>query len=197
MTAKKPAEDYKMFLSSGNSQTVKVTPDLSKITQDLVSSPWHIVAWYLGFSVIGYFVSLLICAQNSLGLSGFAHHVAKAIHQLPYPWCPLICGAVFTGVPFFFTAFFLSRFQHRYLIFKMWWFFAAVPIFGTVSMILLPQNFQHHKLAHSMNETASGAHVFSDISWMAVWAISAIIFPYIFELVVWQFVAPKKRTIVN
>jgi hypothetical protein len=192
MSPKKPIDDYNDFLESSESHSA-IQPDLSKIKNDLVPSAWHLAAWYSGFSVVGYLASLMICAQNSLGLSGFAHHVAQAIHSLPDPWCPMICGAVFTGVPFVLSTVLLNRFQHRYLIFKMWWFFAAIPIVGTISMILLPQSFQHQRLAKHMSELAARPHALSDAGWMTVWALTAIVFPYLLEIVVWKIVAPRKQ----
>jgi hypothetical protein len=132
---------------------------------------------YLSFSVIGYLASLFVCAQNSFGLSRFAHDFAQAIHHLPDPLCPMVCGAVFTGIPFVLAALFLSRFQHRYLIYRMWWFFAAIPIFGTIVMILLPKNFQHQRLALHINELSARQNSPSDMQWMTVWALSAIVFP--------------------
>jgi hypothetical protein len=196
MKKNNPPEDYKLFLTSQEAPLNDFnSQSLIKIKNDLVKSPWRLAGWYLGFSLLGYLVSLLVCAQNSLGLSGFAYDMAQAIHRLPDPWCPMICGAVFTAVPFVLTTAFLNRFQHRYLIFKMWWFFALIPCLGTLSMIWLPANFQHQRLTQHMHDLAQRNHGLSQTEWMVVWALSAIVFPYLCEWVVWGFVSPKKRSL--
>ena len=188
-----PEDNYADFLVASQSKAPQgAEPDLSAIRKELVPSPFRLGFWYLAFSFAGYLTSLLVCAQNSWGLSGFAHQVADAIHKLPDPWCPMVCGAVFTGVPFLLSAVLLTRFQHRYLIFKMWWFFAAIPIVGTVTMIFLPQSLQHHKMAHHMSMMTSRPDSLTETSWIAVWALTAILFPYLLELLLWTRIAPKK-----
>lgn len=187
-------DNFKEFMNSRDSASLPpIGPDLSEIQKDLVPSARQLALWYSGFSVVGYFASLLVCAQNSFGLSGFAHKVAELLHNLPDPWCPMACGAVFTGVPFILSAIFLTRFQHRYLILKMWWFFASVPIFATIAMLLLPHNLQHHKLAMQMNELGLRPNALSDTAWLSVWAATAILFPYLLELILWRVVAPRKK----
>lgn len=144
------------------------------IRKDLVRSPKQLATVYLLFSSIGYFVSLFICAQNSIGLSALSHSVAMQIHGMPDPWCSIFCGSLFTGIPFAISALFLSRFQHRYLIFKMWWFFIAVPIAATLFMLVLPNNSHHNA------------------TWLLYWALSAIFMPYILEFFVYLAVKPKQ-----
>lgn len=163
-----------------------------KIHRDLVKSPQQMATFYLGISVVGYLSSLVICAQNTIGLSWFSHSVANGLHQIPDPWCPILCGSVFTGVPFVLSLFFLNRFQHRYLIFKMWWFFAAIPLAATGIMLLLPHGLQHARLDASLVPSVSRPEVLSDGAWMALWAASAILLPYLLEGVVYLFVRPKK-----
>jgi hypothetical protein len=191
--SQKPIEDYKIFLESCE-KFGTVQPDMSKIKNELVPSALRLAVWYSGFSVVGYLASLFVCAQNSFGLSGLSHQVARTLHSLPDPWCPMICGAVFTGVPFILSTVLLNRFQHRYLIFKMWWFFAAIPIVVTIAMILLPQDLQHHRLSHNMIESSMKSLAFSDAGWVTTWALSAIVFPHLLEFFVWKVVAPRKRT---
>ncbi len=144
------------------------------IRNDLVRSPKQLATVYLLFSCIGYFVSLFICAQNSVGFGALSHSVAMHIHGMPDPWCSIFCGSLFTGIPFAISALFLSRFQHRYLIFKMWWFFIAVPVVATLFMLVLP-NSSHH-----------------NANWLLHWAMSALFMPYILEFFVYLAVRPKR-----
>jgi hypothetical protein len=193
--------EYLLFLESdsGKEQSPQselpsnfITIDLPVtkiIRKDLVHSPLQIAARYSVFSVIGYLVSLAVCAQNTLGLSPVSLKVAEFLHTLPEPLCPILCGAVFTGVPFLLTCLFLNRFQQRYLLFKMWGFLASVPIIATVSMFFLPHQLQHTKLAAA---ASIQGHVLSDASWMAFWAASAILVPYLLEGIIYLMVRPRR-----
>lgn len=200
--------DYEFFVQGGEGQN-HLSPDVEDqakspsasassmslnrlIEKDLVRTPAQMIFLYLGLSAVGYALSLLICAQNTLGLSKFSHIIAAGLHRLPDPWCPIVCGAVFTGIPFLLSCLFLTRFQHRYLIFKMWWFFAAVPLVTTGVMVFLPHGMQHAKLQPALQSVAARPDLLSDGAWISLWTASAILFPYLLELVVYFCVRPKR-----
>lgn len=175
------------------SRMVAASSRLSRlIEKDLVRSPAQMMSLYLGLSLVGYALSLLICAQNTLGLSKFSHIISAGLHRLPDPWCPIVCGAVFTGIPFLLSCLFLTRFQHRYLIFRLWWFLAAIPLVTTGVMVFLPHGMQHAKLQQALQPVASRPDLLSDSAWISLWTASAILFPYLLELVVYLYVRPKR-----
>lgn len=155
--------------------------------RELVSSPKKLMAFYGALSVAGYFVSLLICAQNSVGLSHFSHRVAGALHTIPGALCPLVCGFVFTAIPFLFAALFLNRFQHRYLLFRLWWFIAGVPVFTTLLMLFFPAPLQHSNIV----DASAVGHI-SETAWLSIWAVSAIATPYLLELFVYLMIRQRK-----
>ena len=188
-------ERFKEFLDS-DAEPAGFNPvslkSIAKIRSELVRSRVQLAFLYCGFSTVGYLASLFICAQNSLGLSGLSYAVAEHMHKVPDPWCPILCGAVFTGIPFLLSTLFLNRFQHRYLIRKMWWFFAAVPILGTAVMMLLPHKLQHARLSEHMDMLNNRSHSLTNVQWMIIWALSAILVPYLLESVVYLFLKPRK-----
>ncbi|MEY4064190.1 MAG: hypothetical protein RIR26_398 [Pseudomonadota bacterium] len=188
------AKDYAIFVED---ETLPMTPieataAKDRIRKDLVRSPGQMALIYFGLSVVGYIASLAVCAQNAFGLSAIAHAVSYHIHQLPDPWCPILCGSVFTGIPFVLSLMFLNRFQHRYLIFRMWWFFASVPVFATGLMMILPSKFQHARMSGPMADAVARGDVMSNGAWMALWAASAILLPYILEGIVYLVVRPRR-----
>lgn len=172
--------DYEAFLTADHA-----APEISahqverikkNILKDLVKSPQQMVSFYLLISLLGYLVSLSICAQNGFGLFHFSHTILASLHGLPGLLCPIVCGMIFTGVPFVVSLFFLNRFQHRYLLFKLWWVVAIVPITATAVMAFLP-----HYLQHNLADMMSHELLLTRGTWLGVWAISAVATPYILE----------------
>ena len=161
----------------------------AKVGRDLVKSPFQLGFIYTGLSLVGYAVSLIVCAQWSFGLSQFSHFASFHLHNLQGPVCPLLCGAVFTGIPFLLSCLFLNRFQQRYLITRMWWFLALVPIAATALMLVLPKNLQH---SHASSSVGSGLSDSSGALWIGLWTLSAILTPYLLEALVYLIIKPKK-----
>lgn len=159
-----------------------------KFSKELVGSPPKLMASYLLLSVAGYLLSLAICAQNSLGLTHLSHTVAHTLHSIPGVLCPIACGFVFTGVPFLFSAVFLNRFKQRYMLFKLWWFLAAVPLVTTLVMLYLPARLRHN----SVENLDAASMFFTDIAWISIWAASAILTPYLLEGLVYLKIRQKK-----
>jgi hypothetical protein len=186
----KMRSEYEEFLNYSENVEIsskKTEAIYQKFSKDLVSSPSEMGLKYLGLSLVGYFVSLSICAQNSLGVSSWSHQVAETLHQLPRIPCAILCGAVFTGTPFFLSFFLLNRFQQRYLLFKLWWLIAAIPLLSTFLMLILPV-----KLAHSSASRVDD-HLFSgDWKWIAMWTASSIATPYVLEIFVYLGVRKRK-----
>lgn len=156
------ASDFELF--AGTESTAR-TADLKSLTanmeKDLVTSPKKLAFSYIAGSVIGYFASLAICAQCSVGLTPFAWQMSSIIHEIPDPWCPFVCGTIFGVAPFIVTLIFFNRFQHRYLLYRMWWLMIAVPVIGGISMTAI-----------------GGSH---DTAWDLQWIFTAILTPYIGE----------------
>ncbi len=153
--------------ASGLATTTAVLP---AIKRDLVVSAWRLAALYLAASLCGYAASLSICAQNSFGMSGFAHELAAALHRLPQPWCAVVCGAVFGLVPTLVTTLLLNRFRHRYLLFRMWWLPLTVPVLAAWSMAAMPS---------VVAVPVSG--MWSEPGWLASWVLAAVATPYVVE----------------
>ena len=61
-------------------------------------------------------------------------------------------------------------------------------------MIFLPQSLQHQRMAGHMGDLAAKSFALSDTGWITAWALSAVVFPYLFELIVWKCVLPKQLT---
>lgn len=135
---------------------------LKSIERDLVTSPTRLGLTYAAGSLAGYFASLAICAQCSVGLTPVAWHTASILHQIPDPWCPFVCGAIFGIAPVIGTLLFFNRFQHRYLLYRMWWLVVALPIIVSVSFAF-----------------AANPH---DLEWNLSWLVTAIAVPYLFEV---------------
>lgn len=161
----------------------------TKIGRDLVKSPVQLGLIYGMLSLVGYAVSLMMCAQWSVGLSNFAFQASFHLHGLPGPICPLVCGAVFTGVPFLLSCVLLNRFQQRYLITRLWWFLALVPIVATGLMLILPKNLQHTHIS-SLPISIWGSS--AEAAWIGLWATAALLTPYFLEAIVYFWVKPKR-----
>ena len=152
-----------------------------------MGSPSEIGLKYFGLSLVGYLISLTICARNSLGILQWSHAVAEVIHQLPAIPCAILCGSVFTSIPFILSLFLLNRFQQRYLLFKMWWFISAIPLLATFLLLILPVQLRHVGASRDEDHLFSG-----DWKWIAVWTAAAIVTPYVLELFVYLGVRKKK-----
>lgn len=135
---------------------------VARLEADLVASPPRLGATYASGAAIGYLVSLAICAQSSIGLSPLAWKTAATLHAIPDPWCAMVCGMAFGIAPSLAALLLLSRFQHRYLIQRMWWLLVLVPILGSLVMAAL-----------------SGER---DLGWHLIWMAAAIVTPYLCEV---------------
>lgn len=136
-------------------------PPVARLEADLVASPRRLGTTYAGGAVVGYLVSLAICAQSSIGLSPLAWKTAATLHTIPNPWCAMACGMAFGVAPSLAAVLLLSRFQHRYLIQRMWWLLVLVPILGSLVMVALGGE--------------------RDLSWHLTWMAAAIATPYLSE----------------
>lgn len=157
-------------------------------SKELVGSPYKLMLTYGLLSVVGYLISLTICAQNSFGLTHLSHQVAGALHTVPGILCPILCGFVFTGIPFLFSAVFLNRFQQRYMLFKLWWFLASVPLVTTLVMLYLPARMRHN----AVSDSDPASMFLTDIGWISIWAAAAILTPYILEGLIYLRIRQKK-----
>jgi|GEM_PF-2720991 len=186
--------------TSGQVETSKIPKGLKSewahaITKDLVRSPLQMATVYLGLSVLGYGASLAVCAQNSLGLGSWSHRVAEVLHHLPDPWCPIVCGGVFAIIPFAISSLVLNRFQQRYLMTRMWLFFASVPLVAAGVMLLLPHSLQHARLHSTLSSSSVRPDLLSDGVWMALWVATAVLLPYLLQAIVYFAVMPKRRIV--
>lgn len=154
-------KDLNEFLNGDVKAEVAHSPP-SVIANDLVTSRLKLSFVYILGAVIGYIASLVICAQCGVGLSPFSWKIAQFIHSIPDPWCPILCGVVFGISPTLVSSVYMSRFQHRFLIFQIGWLPAIVPIIGTI--ILLATGDSH------------------SWEWRSIWFGSAVFTPYLVEL---------------
>ena len=128
------AEEYEKFIAtSATPVEVRRNDDFGRlahnIASDLVVSRWGLAVRYLLAAAIGYAATLAICAQQSIGLTASSVKTANLMHGLlPAPWCAILCGAIFGGIPFLFSVISLNKFRHRYLLFKMWWLLLLTPL---------------------------------------------------------------------
>lgn len=164
-----PNDQLKEFLAYENVAPPGELATFSKgIWADLVHSPFRLALLYVGFSVGGYLVTLAVCSQGGVGLGSLSHINSTAIMQtLPEPWCSILCGALFSGVPFALSLALLNRFQRRFLIFRMFWLPLALSLLGCIVLLLSGQDVADLKAGDL------------DIAWM----LSAIVTPYIGEAV--------------
>lgn len=130
-------------------------------------------------SIAGYFLSLLVCSQNSIALTSFSLSIAAYLHQLPDPWCPLVCGWVFSSIPFFCLPVALDRFQWRRLVSQFWWLPLLTALGFCLLMILLPSYLQHEGM-HSGHEGHLGIRTtHTDALWLTWWMLASISIPAI------------------
>jgi hypothetical protein len=165
-----PSDWQKFLETEAPLDTPAKVPDA--LEKDLVTSRAQLSFTYIGGAALGYVISLMICAQCSVGLSSLAWKVNSLIHTMPDPWCPILCGFIFGFSPTLVSFLYLSRFQHRFLIFRMGWLPALVPIIGGALMLL--------------------ADVPHGWVWRSIWLVTAILTPYVFELIA-AFVLKQSR----
>lgn len=172
--------DFKAFLSADlpklSNFDSKVDVIKKTLKRDLVKSPAQMISIFGATSIIGYLVSFAICAQSHLGIFSFSYKLAHALHSLPGIVCPIVCGAIFTGIPFVVSLLFLNRFQIRYLLFRMWWVITTIPILTTSILLFLPGRYG----ITSHNPATHGAEISQEL-WLVSWTLSSILVPYIFE----------------
>jgi hypothetical protein len=166
---------YEEFLNGSNNSDMQNKMNLfhwdkikEKISNDLVNSKLRLSILYLFFSTIGYLVTLSLCAQGFVGLTAFSHSNLVVLQTIFSPMiCSIVCGAIFTAIPFLFSLFLLNRFKRRFLFLKMSWLVIAIPIISTTAIFLL----------HSYHEALITMH--SHINEAIIWALAAILTPYI------------------
>jgi hypothetical protein len=170
--------DYEGFLAAGDATaSTTLPPSLARIRGDLVASAPRLAGAYLGLATLGYVCSLALCAQNSVGVLPFSHAVAARMHVIPWPWCPVVCGALFSLVPTVFAAAFFTRFQRRYLLRRMWWLLALVPLAASVTMWFVGERDPSEFLRGALHGD------FSPMRWMLMWTVGALVTPWIVESV--------------
>ena len=152
--------EFEKFLQLPENQADYRNPPRG-LTHDLVGSKLKLALFYTLGSLGGYFLTLILCAQCSIGLSPVAWKTAQMMRSLDETWCAIACGSIFGIGPFAATAFLLTKFQHRYLLFRMTWLPIAMPLLATMFMTFF-----------------GTTHPWI---WHALWIASAILTPYILE----------------
>lgn len=150
------------FLAHAGNSPDHSLPLPRSIEKDLVVSRTRLCVIYFLGSVLGYMASLAICAQYGVGFSALSWKLAEYIHSIPDPWCPILCGFVFGISPTLVSVVYFSRFQHRFLIFRMGWLPASVPVLGTLTLVLLGDS--------------------RSWEWRGIWFLSAMATPYLIEV---------------
>lgn len=152
-------KEFALFLESSPDDRPTESPP--EIVKDLVGSRIRLAFIYSIGSLLAYAFSLLLCAQCSIGLSPLAWKTSSYIHVMPDPWCALLCGAIFGIFPFLAALIFLTRFQHRYLLFRMPWLPLLLPLIASLAMTRM--GMEH------------------DLKWYAIWLFAALGTPYALE----------------
>ena len=176
---KLPHDEMKEFLEYKAAVNPPELATISKkITSDLVQSRLRLALLYIFFSTIGYLVTLAICSQGKVGLSFFSHSNSSAIMQtFPDPWCSVLCGVLFSGIPFVLSVALLNRFQRRFLIFRMFWLPLVLSAIGCVAILCIGRDFTEIDFG-SLNY---------------VWVLSAVITPYLGEAILSRLL--RQRTV--
>jgi len=100
------------------------------------------------------------------------------MHFIPWPWCPLVCGALFSLIPAALAGLFFTRFQRRYLLRRLWWLMAALPLVASGLIISLGEKDPAGWIDGAL------AGNFSSSLWMILWTLGALATPWILEGVV-------------
>lgn len=151
-----------------------------RISGELSRSRKRFFALYILLSVVGYIFSLSLCSQNSVALTKFSLDTAAILHQLPDPWCPMVCGWFFSLLPVISLFIFLDRFQVRRLLRELWWLPAATALVSCFLMAFLPSTFQHEGMHHSHQGIRNTR---GDFVWMMWWIVAAVSIPALVALV--------------
>ncbi len=142
----------------------------SKISKKLVESKTRLALLYLFFSFIGYLLSLKFCPHWFVKMDQLLYNslsfLKTSCNCAAYS---IICGAVFTGVPFLLSLLFLNPFKRRFLLLKMSGLVIPLPLVTTVLPILF-QNYFHFKGKMLIQNNIINPYL---------WSISAIITPYV------------------
>lgn len=155
-------QDFELFKSADSSDPSTALRPPEAVLNELVRSKPRLILTYTLAGVLGYLSSLLVCAQCSIGFTALSWKTMHLLHQVPDPWCPLICGAIYGIFPFLASLLVLNRFQHRYLLFKMPWVPLLLPVLGSGALIL-----------------SGPVH---DFQWHLIWFAAALSTPYLAEL---------------
>lgn len=164
--------DFEDFVSKDSQAFVpneKVLATKRKLEEALVPSASRIARRYVGISIVGYLLSLMICSQNGFGFFEFSDRIAIFIHRVTAPYSDFSCGALFSVVPFLLSSFVLNRFEQRYLLTKLAWLVALLPAIAALAMYIVPPLFGRAP-EHS--------------GFLAVvWVVAATVTPYLLDLV--------------
>lgn len=179
----KRTDELQEFVNSSGEVPAGVQSELDRtektISAELKRSSQRFFFAFIGLSFVGYFCSLSVCSQYSIALTNFSLSVASVLHQLPDPWCPIVCGIVFSILPVVSLFVFLDRFQRRRLIVQYWWLPVLTTLFSCLLMALLPQSMQHsgmHVSHHGLR------HLHGDFVWLMWWTLSAMSIPLAFSV---------------
>lgn len=174
------SNDLKDFETSTGDLPANVQSDLEStekaISDELKRSRGRFFISFSLLSVIGYFCSLSVCSQNSIALTQLSLNVAAHLHQLPDPWCPIVCGIVFSILPILFLFIWLDRFQLRRLIVQFWWLPVLTTLLSCLLMSVLPAAFQHDGM-HASHNGIRNTH--GDVIWLMWWTLSAMAIPLV------------------
>jgi hypothetical protein len=176
--------EYEAFLALGQRHSLVTLENAvpqsrvyKRIRKDLVESRWKLTAVYLMLTAVGYGVSLSICAQNGVGIMPLSFKVASSMHFIPWPWCPIVCGALFTAVPNLFSRVFFTRFQQRYLMKKLAWLISLAPVVASVSFMLSSGRHLSDYLSGLLRAD------FAADEWLLLWGAGAFVSVAILEAV--------------
>ena len=119
------------YLESGSIGAANHDHRTEHIVRDLVQSRGRLIGTYILGSFLGYLLSLLFCEQCEIGFSELSHTAAHHLHSIPDPWCAFVCGSLYGLSPALLILGAFSRFQFRYILFKMPLLVVMVPITGS------------------------------------------------------------------
>lgn len=170
--------EFEEFLKLEKTAPIAELNALSKrISTELVASRLRLAVLYGVFSVVGYIVTLAVCSQGGVGLFGLSDRNSAVLMQtLPAPWCSVVCGAIFSGIPFMFSVLLMNRFQRRFLIFKMFWLPLLMSAIGCLALLFAGHSFGEVQLQNL------------DVAWI----LSAIATPYVAESTLSAALAQKR-----
>lgn len=183
-------EEYAEFLGSSEGYPFHSGAVPDEIRRDLVPSCPRFVVQYMTLVASGYLISLSVCEQHNLGFFLLSRYVAEQISHLPWYLCAVVCGSLFTSIPFLISCGFLSRFQQRYLLFRLWWLVFSVPIVATAAIL-----FTHDRLSEpsaSHGGMAALPWQMNSPAWTALWLGAAVLTPYLLEGILFALFLKRK-----